>query len=238
MAWVLFVAFWVWYAASGVVFLRGPGGFDSIWPLSLSLIWWLVLLFRAELQAWGRAVPLPIWLKFLIVGLFFSDVVMGNLAVSFKGDLHPNLALSSFLWLGAYGGVVLAWWLLAHLYPFTPWQVFFIYGFKGVIIEQDFMLPTMLWKGDWFFSPGCSTLPGSGLWLGSCAHVRNTAEGIAQAWAQGGLDGDWAVDCGDNGWFLCWRVCLVSAGGGPFWIEDPWRRIDLSRKGEIARSEV
>jgi hypothetical protein len=90
MAWVLFVAFWVWYAASGVVFLRGPGGFDSIWPLSLSLIWWLVLLFRAELQAWGRAVPLPIWLKFLIVGLFFSDVVMGNLAVSFKGDLHPK----------------------------------------------------------------------------------------------------------------------------------------------------
>jgi len=150
MARVLFVAFWVWYAASGVVFLRGPGGFDSIWPLSLSLIWWLVLLFRAELQAWGRAVPLPIWLKFLIVGLFFSDVVMGNLAVSFKGDLHPNLALSSFLWLGAYGGVVLAWWLLAHLYPFTPWQVFFIYGFKGVIIEQDFMLSTMLWKGDWF----------------------------------------------------------------------------------------
>ncbi len=143
---IVFGLFWLWYVISAIAFLRGPDWLSAFGPISLSLIWWAVLWFRKTLQQWSRALSLPVWLKFLLIGLVFSDVIMENLAISFKGDLHPNLFWNSVLWLGAYAGVLLGWWLMAHFYALTPWQVFFIYGLKGVIVEQDFMVPLMIWK--------------------------------------------------------------------------------------------
>jgi hypothetical protein len=92
-------------------------------------------------------VTLPNFVKFMLLGLFFADIIMENFAVSFKGDFHPNLVVNSFLWVGAYAGMLVAWWIVSRLYYLTPWQVFFIYGFKGIVVEQDFLVPLMIWKG-------------------------------------------------------------------------------------------
>jgi hypothetical protein len=141
------VLFWIWYGVAAIAFLSQPDRLTAIAPLSLSLIWWLVLSYRRSLQGLASKLPFPVWVKFLVIGLFFTDVVMNNLAVSFKGDFHPNLFLNGILWLGAWVGVLLGWWLLAQFYHLTAWQVFFVYGIKGVIVEQDFLVPLTIWSG-------------------------------------------------------------------------------------------
>jgi hypothetical protein len=138
------IAFWLWYAVAAVWFVGMMNTWEAIWPVSLCLVWWLVLFFREPLQRFTAWLRLPLFLKFLLLGLFFNDVVMENLAVSFKGDLHPNLFLNCFLWLGPYAGVLVGWWLLARFYSFSPWLVFLLYGIKGVIIEQDFLVAKLL----------------------------------------------------------------------------------------------
>jgi len=113
----------------------------------LAIVWWLIVVFRGPLQSAVRKVHLPTWVKYFLLGLFFTDVVMENLAVSFHGDLNPNIFLNSFLWIGAYLGVLLGWWLVARWYRVTPSQVFFLYGISGVIAEQNLMVPKMLFHG-------------------------------------------------------------------------------------------
>jgi len=140
------VLFWIWYGVSAIAFLSQPDRLTALAPLSLSLISWLVLNYRTPLQGLASKLPLPVWVKFLVIGLFFTDVVMNNLALSFKGDFHPNLFLNGILWIGAWVGVLLGWWLLARFYQLTAWQVFFIYGIKGVIVEQDFLVPLTIWR--------------------------------------------------------------------------------------------
>ena len=76
-----FGLFWLWYVISAIAFLRGPDRLSAFGPISLSLIWWTVLWFRKTLQQWTRALSLPVWLKFLLLGLVFSDVIMENLAI-------------------------------------------------------------------------------------------------------------------------------------------------------------
>ena len=138
------IAFWIWYAVAAVLFVGLMKNWSAIWPVSLFLVWGLALFFRVPLQRFAAWLHLPLFLKFLLIGLFFNDVVMENLAVSFKGDLHPNLLLNGFLWLGPYAGVLVGWWLLARFYSFSPWLVFLLYGIKGVLIEQDFLLAKLL----------------------------------------------------------------------------------------------
>jgi hypothetical protein len=125
-------------------------GLRWFWPFSLGLVWWLVIWFREPLRRGIASLSLPRSVKFFALGLFFYNVVMENLAVSFEGDLHPSLWVNTVLWVGAGLGVFTGWWLLAQWFQYSPAQVFLIYGLKGVVVEQDFLLPKLLWKGDLF----------------------------------------------------------------------------------------
>jgi hypothetical protein len=139
------IIFWVWYGISAVVFLwHFPNGY---WQVSLAGIWWLVVLFREQLRSVVQKVHLAAWAKYFLLGLFFTDVVMETLAVSFQGDLNPDIYLNAFLWIGAYLGMLLGWWLVAHWYKFKSIHVFFLLGISGIIIEQNFMVPKMLIHG-------------------------------------------------------------------------------------------
>ena len=142
---ILLIVFWIWFGVSAVAFLRHfPGGF---WPVSLAVVWWLVVAFRCPLKSVVRKVHVATWVKYFLIGLFFTDVVMENLAVSFKGDLNPNIFLNTFLWIGAYWGMLLGWWLTAHWYKVKPLHVFFLLGISGIIVEQNFMVPKMVMHG-------------------------------------------------------------------------------------------
>jgi hypothetical protein len=129
---------------AAVWFVRMMNTWAALGPVSLCLVWWLVLFFCEPLQRFAAWLHLPLFFKFLLIGLFFNDVVMENLAVSFEGDLHPNLFVNCFLWLGPYAGVLVGWWLLARFYSLSPWLVFLLYGIKGVLIEQDFLVAKLL----------------------------------------------------------------------------------------------
>lgn len=148
----LLTLFWVWYVVAVVMFLWNGKSLDGIWPVLLGPIFWIAFLLRKPLQNLSQRIPLPFTLKFFIVGILFFDVIMESFAVSFKGDLNPSIVLSDILWMGSCLGVLLAWWLLCHIYEFTPWQVFFLYGLKGVIVEQDYMVPLMILKGQWLMA--------------------------------------------------------------------------------------
>src|SRR4051794_40315108 len=136
MAWT---AFWTYFLGAGWVFARFQPG-HAIWPLSMGGLWWLSTRFPHWLRRMAARVPGPLWLRFLCVGLVSTDLVMENLAIAFHGDLHPNLAVNSFLWLGAYGGALLGWWGVTRLFAFSPTQVFIAYAIKGVAVEQNFLI--------------------------------------------------------------------------------------------------
>jgi hypothetical protein len=140
----LLIAFWLYFALAAGWFVRAMDTWEAIWPVSLFLVWWLVLAFRDPLQRLAAKIRLPLFAKFLLFGLFFNDVVMENLAVSFHGDLHPNLFFNCVLWLGAYAGVLVGWWVLSRFYWYGFYLVFFLYGMKGVIVEQDFMVAKLI----------------------------------------------------------------------------------------------
>lgn len=112
------------------------------------MVWWLVVAFRRPLREAVRKIPGPVWVRFFIIGIVMWDVVMESLAVSFQGDLHPNLFISNFLWLGACLGTVGSWWVLAHVFRYSAIQVLFIYALKGVLIEQFFLIPMSIIRGE------------------------------------------------------------------------------------------
>jgi hypothetical protein len=146
----LIAAFWVWYAAAitSLIVLQGGLPLRNIWAYLLGPIWWILVLYRKPLQDLSQKVKIPFTLKFFIVGVFSWEVLAESFGINFRGDLHPNIIVSDVLWFGSCFGVVLAWWLLAHVYEFTYWQVFFLYGLKGVIVEQDFKFAIALLHGD------------------------------------------------------------------------------------------
>jgi len=102
---------------------------------------------RRTLRAWLHRMPAPAWLKYALLGTFYSVLIGESLGVNLQGDLHANLLINSFLWLGSYAGILAAWWLLARRYTWTPGQVFALCGLLGVQIEQDFLITRMLLGG-------------------------------------------------------------------------------------------
>jgi hypothetical protein len=146
---LLIIAFWAWWAVSAIFMMRGPDKWRSLPPIFLGLVWAAAWYWRKPLGTAVRAVKAPLWLKFFLLGISFFDIIMESFAVSFQGDLNRNIVLSNFLWLGSAIGIIGAWWIVAHLYAFTPWQVFFLYGLKGTLIEQDYLVPLLFWKGQW-----------------------------------------------------------------------------------------
>ncbi len=144
--------FWLWYAVAAGLALAGDARSTFFWPITLVLVWIFVVLLAERLQRAVAQIPIPLAAKFYLLGLFFGAVVMENFAISFHGDEHSNLAINSFLWLGAYFGTLLGWWLLSRRWRFSATQVFFVAGLQGAFVEQNFALVKMLAKGQFLFA--------------------------------------------------------------------------------------
>ena len=143
------MVFWVVYAFSALVTLLAPGGRIFLGSLGMALYWLVLLVFRSPLKKGLSRVVGSFPLRFFAIGLISADVIMENLAINFKGDLDPNLIVNTFLWLGSCIGLLTGWWVVARFYRFTPYQVFFITGLTGVLVEHNAMFLRLLVGGKW-----------------------------------------------------------------------------------------
>jgi hypothetical protein len=139
---VLLVALWLllWRFQKPVrrfLFGRGEGGPTPDAPLADG----------AEIPPLARPSPPP-WVWYFGLGLLYTVVVGENLGIGFRGDIHPNLAVNSLLWVGSYLGLLVGWWILARRYLWTPWQVYWLSGLIGLAIEQNYLIPRMLVRGE------------------------------------------------------------------------------------------
>lgn len=120
-------------------------------PLSVGLVWWLILRYRQQLQGLVRRIPLPPLLKYVVLGSVLAAFVFNNFAISFnlnrndiiKGD-DPAILFNSFLWIGSFATMLLVYYLFAYRYRIAPEAVFWVSGLIGVVIEQNFLVPIML----------------------------------------------------------------------------------------------
>lgn len=141
-------AFWIWYIFAALAALSTQNGFRYLAPISISVIWLLIVKYRSQLNEFFGKWPIRPPFKVFILVFCFNAFVMENLAVSFKGDLHPNLFINTFLWFGGYAGLAFSWALAMRFLPLGMGQAFFIAGTKGILIEQDFLLFKLLSKGN------------------------------------------------------------------------------------------
>ncbi len=140
--------FWVFYAFAAIVCVVAPEGRIFLGSIGMAVYWLVLLKFRQPMQRLAGSIR-PTILRFFVIGIVSSDLIMENLAINFKGDLQSNLLLNSLLWLGAYLGSICGWWLVARVFRFTPYQAFFTAGLLGMIIEQNWMIPKLLAAGQW-----------------------------------------------------------------------------------------
>jgi hypothetical protein len=142
-------AFWIWYWLAATLNMAVPQGRIFIGAVVLGGLWLVLVRYRTLLRRYVDKIPRPT-VRFFVVGLLFSDVVMENVAINFKGDLNPNLLLNMFGWLGSCLAWVASWWILGRVYRFTPYQVFFIAGLTGILVEQNWLVPRLIAEGSWF----------------------------------------------------------------------------------------
>ena len=142
--------FWVWYCLAAAMCLAFPQGRVFTGAIGMSIFWGLLLKFHKTLQERVERIPGPLGVRFLVVGILTTDVVMENLAINFHGDLHPNLALNSLLWLGGCLAWLAGWWIVSRFYWFEASEVFFIAGIMGMLVEQNGMVAKLLVSGQWF----------------------------------------------------------------------------------------
>jgi hypothetical protein len=101
---------------------------------------------RKQLERW---LPGPAWRRYAFLGLIHTSSIGESLGVGLQGDLHSNLLANSFLWLGPYAGLLFAWWLLRRRWNWSAGEIFMLSGLLGVLIEQYFLLPSMVFSGRW-----------------------------------------------------------------------------------------
>lgn len=108
--------------------------------------WHALLYALAALVIWKPALlrprkARPTATHFLFVGTVLSAFVAEPLAVLGQGDLHPNLLVNGFLWIGCFAGIYLAWWWLLPRWRWSPFTVFLLCG--AVALFDDSLV---LWR--------------------------------------------------------------------------------------------
>lgn len=156
--WILFCVATVGLSADGPSF---P------WQAVLVILWLAVWRFRMRIRRYlfGRGGDLeqtspefrtgsdahlsppsspPLWVWYFGLGLPYATIIGENLGVGFEGDIHPNLAINTLLWVGSYLGLLAGWWILGRRYLWSAWQIYWLSGLMGVVIEQDYLVPRIL----------------------------------------------------------------------------------------------
>ncbi len=99
-----------------------------LWHLPL-LALAAVLLWRPQLLRPRRAQPTLA--HYLLVSAVYAAFIGLPLALLGHGDLSPSLPFNSFLWLGSYVCVFVAWWLIARRYRLSTSMVVACAGLLG-----------------------------------------------------------------------------------------------------------
>lgn len=99
----------------------------------------LLLLWRPAVLRPRRAAASAVYL--VLIGTVYTAFVGEPLALLARGDLHPNLLVNGFLWIGSFAGAYLAWvWLLAR----GRWHPVALFFLCGTLALFDHSLA--LWK--------------------------------------------------------------------------------------------
>lgn len=130
-------------------------------PLPLFIIWFLLHKYRQQLTNFTSLIPIPSFIKYMLLGFLFSVVLGLNSTICYGicgtdtgqsgvlgADIHPNPFINSLLYLGPYGGVLLAYYLLRKFYEFGYQFVFWMSSIYFAITEQGFMPILMLISGN------------------------------------------------------------------------------------------
>ncbi len=105
---------------------------------------------RVEERALSRAAvlhqPRPRAVYALFAGLVIVTAIIGE-SLTWLGEylkctptpalLHPQLIPDLLLGFAFYGGWIVAWLILLRFFQFTVWQVMFIQGVYGILVEQE-----------------------------------------------------------------------------------------------------
>jgi hypothetical protein len=99
----------------------------------------LFLLWKPAVLRPRRATATAVYL--VLIGTVYTAFVGEPLALLVRGDLHPNLLVNGFLWIGSFAGAYLAWaWLLAR----GRWHPVALFFLCGLLALFDHSLA--LWK--------------------------------------------------------------------------------------------
>lgn len=113
-------------------------GWHYVWHFGLHALA-AVLLWRPDLLLPRRMPATTVYL--VLIGTVYTAFVAAPLARLAQGDLHPNLLVNGFLWLGSYAGAYLAWaWLLTR----GRWHPVALFFLCGLLTLFDHSLA--LWK--------------------------------------------------------------------------------------------
>lgn len=99
------------------------------------LVWFLSPYFKNR-----HFLPLPLWIKYLSVGLIFGAFTEYFVFGDHLSIFSNNVSSDIFLSLGIYGCMSLAWYLLLKKFEFSLWGVFLTAGLWGIIFEQNFKI--------------------------------------------------------------------------------------------------
>ena len=109
-----------------------------VWHIGLHALA-LFLLWKPGLLRPRRAAATTAYL--VLIGTVYTAFVAEPLVLLTRGDLHPNLLVNGFLWIGSYAGAYLAWaWLLTR----GRWHPVALFFLCGTLALFDHSLA--LWK--------------------------------------------------------------------------------------------
>jgi len=118
---------------------------DGQFTLTIFSIFVLILLISPKLKPLIKKISLPLFLKFLILGIIFALIteflVFLDSGIGITGEsglFSQNLLFNLVLAMGIYVSLILVWYFLLKKYKFNLMGLFISAGIWGVIIEQDF----------------------------------------------------------------------------------------------------
>lgn len=118
---------------------------DKQYTLAIFSIFVLIWLLRPILKPLIKKINLPLFLKFLLLGIIFALITEylvfldSGMGISGESGLFSqNLLINLMLAMGIYVSLIVVWYFLLKKYKFSLMGVFFSAGIWGVVIEQDF----------------------------------------------------------------------------------------------------
>ncbi len=92
------------------------------------------------LRATAAKVSLPLFVKYFLVGIFFSLLTEAFVFHDHLSLFSQALPADLFLSIGIYGSMILIWYGLLRHYEFSLLEIFALAGLWGIVFEQNFKI--------------------------------------------------------------------------------------------------